>query len=130
MLGTKRPMCELLVRIVDKPLSGDPAVDCHRTRRGDVIDVRVDGAGWTPREMTNPDWVILSVPGMSLEEGQSLTVGEPRGPQTPLARRLMFRLDLDALSVVTGGVRYEVPVGRLRGVRSRKPAAVDPNVIG
>ncbi len=126
-------MCELLVRVVDKPLSGKPEVDCHRTRRGDVIVAQADGAGWGTGELTSPDWVILSVPGMSLEEGLALTVGDPVDASTTrFPHKRLFRLDLDALGVAQGRdrVRQQVSVQQVRAARARKPSIVDPNVIG
>lgn len=121
-------MCELLVRARDKPLTGDPAVDCQRYRRGDVIAAVPDGWAWSPEELDHPRWFVLRVPGMSLEEGRALASAEPSGQprvgSRPPRRRFwkrLFTLDLDALGLAAAAGVVTADIGRVRGAKATRP---------
>lgn len=134
-------MCELLVRVRDKPLTGNPVVDSQRTRRGDVIAATPNGWGWSHAERANPEWIILQVPGMPLEEGLALATPEPRADQRKtrsaprrVTHKRMFRLNLDVIVGPDTG-RRDVEVLRLtandvRANSSRKESFPDSDVIG
>jgi hypothetical protein len=87
-------VCELLVRVTDKPVDHPHH---HRTRahRGDVVVAVPDGHDWTEVEKAHPEWVILSVPGMSVEEGERLAAPTPPGWPAENWHKRMHRLDLD-----------------------------------
>ena len=72
---------EVLARLVDK----GPAEDC--SKRGDVIAVQQDGWAWSDAELTNPDWVIISVNSL---------------------------LDTDRDTMLTTPLRDNLPQGRFR----------------
>lgn len=61
------------MRVVDKVNGDDPAKDARCLKRGDVVVVCRDGHPWSQLELDNPEWRIVKVPGMSLEEGELLT---------------------------------------------------------
>ncbi len=124
-------MCELLVRLVDKPISGDAALDCQRTARGDVIVVMPDGHDWTPRERQAPHWVIVKVPDMSMEEGRALAAGEPSDGIRRHLRKRLFGLEpalLPRASEMLESVTLDAAT--LRKGKRRKPPVADPDVIG
>lgn len=122
-------MCELLVRVRSKPLTGNVAVDCQRTRRGDVIVAMPDGHSWSHEERTNPEWVIVRVPGMTVKEGTALASHEPTGrPHKPRGKvrrhfhKRLFSLDLDALIGPDDGRRSSDVTVLLSALRSAKSA--------
>jgi hypothetical protein len=124
-------VCELLVRVQDKPLSGDLAVDCRRTMRGDVVVAMPDGHDWTPTERSNPEWVIVKVPDMGLAEGRALASHEPSDGLRRHLRKRLFHLDPDLLP--KAGDRLEsvtIEASELRLAKRRKPPVQDPDVIG
>lgn len=133
-------MAELLVRVTDKPRTGDPRKDCQRSGRGDVIVAQPDGAYWSRAERSNPDWLILKVPGMTLAEGVALTAAEPvigtkqRGPANRYRHRRLFRLDVTALIGPHPGRRVcevkTLTLAAVRAVKQQKPAVKDPAVLG
>jgi hypothetical protein len=51
-------MAELLVRIVDR---GNTPL---HAKAGEVVTAQRDGWQWTATERSNPEWVILRLPGM------------------------------------------------------------------
>jgi hypothetical protein len=94
-------MCELLVRVVDKTNATDPYADAACTKRGDVITAQPDGWVWGVQEQIDPQYRIVKVPGVSVQDVASLLVPEPDldplNPSRMLQARL-FRLDLDGIS--------------------------------
>jgi hypothetical protein len=93
-------MAEVLVRIVDRG-GVDPAVGYGDSKRGDVIAVCPNGWGWTPAELTNPDWRIVRVPFTAAECDALLTLGDGN-PQ--LARCWKRKYGIDA-SILPAGVK-------------------------
>lgn len=138
---------ELLVRIKDKPLSGDLLLDSLRTMRGDVIHVAPDGHQWGKKEIDNPEWRIIKCPDMGKAEAEALLAREPGDPlKNKYLRKRLFRLDLDALektladqlvydpnvAVATrGGIaKVEATRASLAAVKIAKEKIPDPDVIG
>lgn len=101
-------MCEMLVRTVDK-VSADPVKDALLSKRGNVIAIKPDGHEWTQRELTNPHWVVVREPKLSIEEaekylapGPSAIIPSAKFPQdrskdTAVRLRRQFNLDIAAL---------------------------------
>lgn len=133
---------ELLVRVTDK-VHPDPVRSAKLTKRGDVIAWHPDGADWGAREIDNPEWRILSVPGLTEAEADGLVAAEPGrnvGAASPPARLRHVRLDLDRLDRLEGGkiraprtataVDCVVGLEHVRAVRELKPPVFDAGVIG
>lgn len=118
-------MCELLVRIVDK-VHPDPYIDAnHSTKRGDVIVVRDDGHVWGQAEISNPDWIIIKVLGVSANDASVFVAREldddAKHPSRVLQAR-MFRFDLDA--------PVPTDLASLIAAQIRKPKLRDPFILG
>ena len=80
-------MCRMLVRVVDK-VGETPAQTARLTKRGDVIDVLPDGWVFSVLERTNPDWMIVDLPGQTSEAFQFLKAREPGSLRTnPMLRK-------------------------------------------
>lgn len=96
---------ELLIRIVDKTLSGNAEIDAQRTRAGDVIVVMPDGHIWGTEEILNPDWRIVRVPGLSQAEALSLVSPETATAfgDTRRLRKRQMSVDLEQLDIMEGG---------------------------
>lgn len=138
-------MCELLVRVVDKINHEDPYANAKCTKRGDVISICPDGWVWGVQEQLNPDWRIITIPGVSVDEVASLLAPEPEtDPQNPSRMRQarLFKLDLDAFDAPTRAWIADVrrnrkPVHKASGLnlakllnmRVRKQPMPDPNVL-
>lgn len=124
-------MCELLVRSVSKTHPDDPYLCSKLTKRGDVIVAMPDGWGWGTAELANPEWVILKMPAVPLEFGQSFLGEEkntdPSNPSYVLQRRA-FYLDLDAL-LQTGDLS-SLNDAQLAEYKRRKAPLEDPNILG
>lgn len=94
-------MAELLVRIKDK-VNPDFYLNAQCGKRGDVIAVQPDGWSWSPRERTNPEWMIVQFPGVPVAEFSDLLMIEPEpNPDQPsrTRQRRAFKLDVDALGI-------------------------------
>lgn len=135
---------ELLVRVVDKPRSGVAELDAKRTSAGDVIAYFPDGHQWGREELSNPDWRIVRVPGLSDIEAEALLT--PELPTAFGAGRLLRKrhhsVDLAALAALAG-VSFSsartakrgrpdavVATGHLKQNLSLKPALRDPRLVG
>lgn len=57
-------MCEALIAITDRLPSSDPNYALNYLAL-DIIVVCDDGWAWSEAELTNPDWRVLKVPGVS-----------------------------------------------------------------
>lgn len=135
---------ELLLRVVDKERSGEPAVDAARTKAGDVIVAVPDGHVWGREEVRSPEWRIVRVPGLRFVEAQSLVAPELPESFSPnrLLRRRQFSIDVALLDSLTGGAllagRTATPKGvdvvvglsDFQSCRSLKPKLTDPRVVG
>jgi len=95
--GTQRLMAEALIRVIDKPLTGNPAIDTKRTMAGDVIVVKPDGWGWSQKELTSSEWRVVRTP-MSVAELSLMMEGEIGDPDmNPNLRRRIRKFDLSLL---------------------------------
>jgi hypothetical protein len=54
-------VAEVLLRIADKQGVSNPSL---ALRGGDVIAVCADGWAWTARELSNPEWLVVKLPGV------------------------------------------------------------------
>jgi len=88
---------ELLVRIVDK-VNPDFYLNLGCSKRGDVIVVKPDGWAWGSDELSNPQWRILQVPNLTLEEAEALAAPEvlQAGNSKETLQKRGFKLDLDS----------------------------------
>lgn len=57
-------MCEVLIRVYDKVNAGDAVLDRQASKAGDIIAVQPDDWGWTAKELANPDWRVVKLPGI------------------------------------------------------------------
>ena len=92
-------MVQLVVRVVDSPLSGDPRKDAGASRRGDVIVVVAGDWEWGPREMTGAQWRILRFPSVSWPIANILVQPEIESDPRVIDPILRFRgaaLDLES----------------------------------
>lgn len=137
-------MAEMLVRVVDKINHDDPYLDVQCTKRGDVIVVVADGHVWGVMEQLDPQYRIVKMPGVAMDDVASLLAPEPEtDPQNPsrMLQRRLFKLALDDMDAPTRaylaeGRRNRKPVHRLNigsaallALRVRKAALPDPNVL-
>ncbi len=123
-------MAELLVRRVDK-VHADFYMNAKQTKRGDVITVQADGWPWGTKEVNNPAWIIIKVPGVDPSDLLGLLAAEPetdpRQPSKTLQPRA-FRLDLDhpALAHAPEVINEQL----LTALTKRKKPIADPTIIG
>lgn len=84
-------MAEILLRIID---SGP---DAPHSKRGDAIAICPDGWNWSPRELSNPDWRIVRVVGLSESVELDLITPEPQVDSADLAPKLfrLWKVDVD-----------------------------------
>ena len=136
-------MAELLVRVVDK-VNDDPYLDCHCTKRGDVIVIAPDGWSWGREELTNPHWRIVKAPNISVDDASAFLGPElETNPQNPsrVRQKRGFKLGLERLPPnwalwLADDTRAQ-PTKTFNGagaallaMKARKPALADPNVMG
>lgn len=97
-------MAELLVRTVDKVNPKDPEKDAQCLKRGEVVVIMPDGHPWSQRERNNPDWQLVQIPGMSVEDA-NIKFTQPPFVDPKIAgeeamrnrKRRAIKIDLDAL---------------------------------
>lgn len=132
---------ELLVRIIDKPKTGNPVTDAQRTTAGDVIAARPDESVWGLSETANPEYRIVRVLRMTEAEAEALTAGElPADFEgRTLLRKRHLAIDIPALnsrangrllSEVQPGVDLTISMANLRPYLFLKPPVADPSIIG
>lgn len=90
-------MAELLIRVVDKT-DPDPVRDQQFSKAGDVIVVAPDGHGWSATERSNPDWIIVKLPGVDPSALSDLLDPDVDGERRMLRRRGR-QIDLTAPAV-------------------------------
>lgn len=99
-------MAELLVRVVDKQKSGDPYQDRHLSERGCVICIMPDGHVWSKREQSNPEWIIIKIPGINPNHISHFTAkqigyGNSESEKINLVlRRWQYKLNIDLLQTM------------------------------
>lgn len=136
-------MAEMLVRTVDKPLSGDPYTDRHRSMRGCVITIMPDGHPWSQEERNAPFWRIVKFPGLAFSQlSQFLAPEVGYGTDTEKFQRTLQRwrhtLDLDSLDDLLTDTSLPVdadgnrkpPLGRVLALLKVRPRLPDPAVLG
>jgi hypothetical protein len=86
---------EMVIRVDPRP---DDTADRRAMylSRGDVIDIRADGWGWSAIELSNPAWRMIRVTGMTQIQADALLAGEA-DPEELKPRKLarIYRIDLD-----------------------------------
>lgn len=137
-------MAELLVRTVDKPLSGDPYIDRHRSVAGSVIVIVEDGHEWSKAEMASEEWRIVKVPGVKPSlltqfTARDLGYGDPEAEKLDrVLRRYPVKVDIDALDIMLADP-VKVDDMKKRPVRAlalilalnvARPVLKDPAIIG
>lgn len=123
-------MARLLVRVVDK-LAADAGMERMLSKRGDVIEVFPDGWQFTYLEQTNPEWMIVDVPGAPPDAFRMLRERELGDRGRPFVHKRARGLDLDGLPlsrrVFFQGVRSAASVtlneADVRGLIRAKPGA-------
>lgn len=136
-------MCELLIRARDK-VNDDPQLDAKCYKRGDVVAVVEDGWQWGRVELASPEWRILQLPNVSVEQAQAFVAEEveddPAQPSRMLRRR-GWAFDLEALPAAvrawladdsrkTPTRRVNLTAPQILALRKRKQRLRDPDVIG
>lgn len=82
-------MPELLVRVVERPNANK-----QHLSKGHVVTTRPDGAYWSKKERSNPDWRIISVPGLSKEEEATLKMRQRAHPDYYERQPRAYKLDV------------------------------------
>ncbi len=134
-------MAELLVRVVDKINHDDPYLDAKCLKAGDVVVVCPDGWVWGREELANPEWRIVRVPGLTVEQCAGFLSEEPETDPTnpnPMRQRRGFRLEIehgrfDQVRIETRKQRrmhrLNLSLGELMAHKVAKPKLDDPNVF-
>jgi hypothetical protein len=97
-------MAQLLFTVASMT-SPDIYKDVGLHKRGDVIAVMPDKHVWSAKELSNPDWRIVHIPGVPVAVFEDLLMQEtPNGPGTlHLTRQLRGRrLDVSDISIPAG----------------------------
>ena len=131
-------MAELLLRVVDKPLSGDLSLDVQRTMRGDVITVQEDGWSWSDKELNNLDWRIIAIPLVPASEFNGMMEPEIGDPKiNPYLQRRAMKYALDslagalatAINKVPGNVILPANKTAFDAIRFTRPPIDDPAAL-
>jgi len=138
-------MAELLVVVESTIHPEDFYANCCLPKRGDVIDVKEDGARWGKSELGDPRWRIVRIPGIGVSEAKAWL---SREPDIGLVRSRTlqyraFKLDVDALAekdadfaaFLDGKDAERVCEAKLslvdiRAAKVRRPRIEDPSIIG
>ncbi len=118
-------MAELLVRVKDKVNPDSPQLDAKCLKAGDVVVACPDGWEWSELEKSNPDWLIVKVPGMSMEEAKTFTAPEVGDRLVnPMLRQRAFKIDLEQVQ------NKVLTAKEILGLKVLKEPLDDPSVIG
>lgn len=93
---------EALLRVKDKKNLNSETLDARLTKRGDVIVVVPDGHNWGKEELTNPDWRIVKVPAVTVEEAAPCLEPEDEfgSPSwTPMSQRRKTMINADHVNL-------------------------------
>jgi len=121
-------MAEMLLRVVDKINDTDDALNAQCTKRGDVIVICPDGWPWSETERTSPDWKIVKVPGVAVDDLTGFLAEEPGDRLTnPRLRRRGKTFDVQAWETAGSSALSLV---QALGLMSTKAAQSDSKVIG
>lgn len=100
-------MCELILRVVDKPAPA--AFDRPMVAQaGDVVVVVPDGHQWGREEISNPEWRIVRLPGVAESALADLMEARPHAidlTRTIAARHFRIRVEepIMAALIAKGG---------------------------
>lgn len=86
-------MAEILIRVRDKE-GHNPLLPGEH----EVVVVCPDGWGWSHLELSNPDWRVVLLPGMSVSEARRWESPENVDPEVFVRRRRHFKLTPEQLS--------------------------------
>lgn len=111
-------MAEILLRVVDKT-NPDKGLDALCTKRGDVISVYPDGVNWGRKQVNNPSYRIIKMPGVPVEA--LLDLVEPEyavdgNGDRILVRKRAKQLAIDKLEVALLTKLSEEKVGEQKSV--------------
>ena len=137
-------MAKLLIRTQDKPLTGDPYVDRHRSMRGCVITIVPDEHKFSAAETAAPYWQIVELPGVSPHKLSQLAapdVGYLEGEAEKASRVLRrWAVQIDVVGLLA---LLEDPAKRkeleedptkaeahVLALKQDRPVLIDPAVIG
>jgi hypothetical protein len=137
-------MCELLIRVRDKAF-GDLYQKVKQLGRGDVVSVVENGWGWSQEELTNPDWRILKLPNILVDDVTDLLA--PEDNPTPLIPNRMLqrhgkKLDLSHVNLAPLVPWFQddtraqttrtvnITRAQARALVAVKPPVADPNTLG
>lgn len=137
-------MAKMLIRTVNKPLSGDPYVDRHRSMRGCVIAIVPDSHEFSAEEKAASYWRILSLPGVPVRRLAEL-IASDLGYQNPEAekinrvlRRWAVRINIqNLLTLLADPVKLQIlrenptqAEALILALKEDSPVLIDPAVIG
>lgn len=136
-------MCHLVFFVRDRANPDDVFKDARLYKAGDVIESLPDRWNFGSQDLANPDWRILFVPDMTVEEGHQFTGQEfnvsSKNP-TDMLRRRRVRIDLAALGATSlaewlaDDSRKEpiasIDAATLMGAKRIKEPITDPRIIG
>lgn len=86
-------MAEILLRVEDK------SQDEMAPKAGDVVCVCPDGWPWSKKELSNPAWVIIKLPGLDVSAFSDLLSSDTNGKGEIIRRRAR------TLNLTTSGVK-------------------------
>lgn len=93
---------EALFRVRDSVNANDDDLNAQLFKRGDVICWKPSGHKWSQRELTNPNWRILRITGVSLSQARFLVSKDtPQEVGQVIKRRRSVKIDLDFASLPT-----------------------------
>lgn len=134
--------CEMCVQVVEVA-GDDPFHDAKQWKRGFIIEILPVGSDWGKSTLTNPNWKVIRI-DMTIEEGREFMAQERDENQlNPMLPLRMFRMDLDALDIVTKGeMDRKVPkdskdakivlmtAGTARTIKVAVPVKINPFDVG
>lgn len=124
--------CSIVVVLNNTPKHPDADVDAGRYERGDVIAALPIDHMYSDREINNPNWKILKIEDLTIEEGGLLTEPQVSFDGTFLRKRDM-KLNLNNFNAITvqqinNLLIRQVSAGRLEIINNieNKPAYQTP----
>lgn len=130
-------MAEFLV-MTNPFKNSDPYLDVGLVKRGGVITWQADGWAWSQTELTNPNWRIIRVTGISDAEANAMLTSEPGDATNRMLQIRAFAMNLDLGSLpkaVTDFIKDDsrsTPIGvvtlaQVRAIKQQNPPVADPN---
>lgn len=84
-------MCQVLLRVKNKVNPDSPELDVKCLKRGDIVTIVEDSHVWSPAELTNPDWRIIDLPNVTVNQALVLTTPETDNIDLSPARQRMLQ---------------------------------------